>query len=107
MRLTQRVASAAVLAMLGTFFASFAGSAVQAADQSFTGVVTILDRTTGEVVIKQAPAGETVGANTPEAVEKFRLRTVPETLHAGERVTVTYTESNGVKTISNVTENKD
>lgn len=102
MRLTERVASAAVLAVLG----SFVGSAAQA-DQSFTGVVTILDRTTSEVVLKQAPAGETIGANTPGAVEKFRLRTVPESLHAGERVTVTYTESNGVKTISNVTEVKE
>jgi hypothetical protein len=102
MRLTERVACAAVIAVVG----SFAGSAAQA-DQTFTGVVTILDRTTSEVVIKQAPAGETVGANTPGAVEKFRLRTVPESLHAGERVTVTYTESNGVKTISNVTEKKD
>ena len=103
MRLTERVACAAVMAVLG----SVAGSAAQAADQTFTGVVTILDRTTSEVVIKEAPAGETVGANTPGAVEKFRLRTVPESLHAGERVTVTYTESNGVKTISNVTEKKD
>jgi hypothetical protein len=102
MRLTERVACAAVITVMG----SFAGSAAQA-DQTFTGVVTILDRTTSEVVIKQAPAGETVGANTPGAVEKFRLRTVPESLHAGERVTVTYTESNGVKTISNVTEKKD
>jgi hypothetical protein len=49
MRLTERVACAAVIAVLG----SFAGSAAQA-DQTFTGVVTILDRTTSEVVIKQA-----------------------------------------------------
>jgi len=103
MRLTERVACAAVIAAMG----AFAGSAARAADRTFTGVVTILDRTTSEVVIKQAPAGETIGANTPGAVEKFRLRSVPESLHAGERVTVTYTESNGVKTISNVTEKKD
>jgi hypothetical protein len=102
MRLTQRVASAAVMAVIG----SFAGTAAWA-DQSFTGIVTILDRTTSEVVIKQAPSGETVGANTPGVVEKFKLRTVPESLHAGEKVTVTYTESGGVKTIGNVTEQKD
>ena len=99
MRLTPFVASAAMFVALGT--------AASADDKSFSGTVTILDRTTSEVVIKQAPAGETIGANTPGAVEKFRLRSVPESLHAGERVTVTYTESNGVKTISNVTEKKD
>jgi hypothetical protein len=103
MRLTERVACAAVIAVVGTF----AGSAAQAADQSFTGVVTILDRINNEMAIKQAPAGQTTGAATTGEVQKFRMRgAIPESVHAEDKVTVTYTESNGVKTISNVTEVK-
>jgi hypothetical protein len=72
------------------------------ADQSFTGTVTAIDRTSNEVVLKQV-AGETTGANAAGAAQKFTMKgAIPETLHAEDKVTVSYTEANGVKTITAV-----
>jgi hypothetical protein len=72
------------------------------ADQSFTGTISILDRTTNEIVLKPAPAGETTGANAG-GLQSFKMRgAIPDTLHAGDKVTVSYTEAGGVRTISSV-----
>jgi hypothetical protein len=103
MRLTERVASAAVIAVLGSLAAPAAW-----ADQSFTGTVMVLDRINNELAIKQAPAGETTGANAAGVVQKFRMRgAIPETLHAEDKVTVSYTEAGGIKTITAVNPPKE
>jgi hypothetical protein len=99
MKLTTIAASGAVLAVLGS---------AAWADQSFTGTVTVLDRLNNELAIKQAPAGQTTGANAAGEVQKFKMKgAIPETLHAEDKVTVSYTEANGVKTITDVTEPKN
>ena len=99
MRLRQiMLAGATAFAMAGTSTAS--------ADQTFSGLVTVVDRTTGEILVKRDEAG-TVGS-TAAAPEKFKLRDgIPESLHAGEKVTITYTESGGVKTATKVDETKN
>jgi hypothetical protein len=104
MTFTKRVASGAVLAVLG----SVALGSAAWADQSFTGTVTVLDRINNELAIKPAPAGETTGANAAGEVQKFRMRgAIPDTLHAEDRVTVSYTEAGGIKTITAVNPPKE
>jgi hypothetical protein len=99
MKLTTIAASGAMLAMIGS--AAFA-------DQSFTGTVTVLDRLNNELAIKQAPAGQTTGANAGGDVQTFRMKgAIPESVHAEDKVTVSYTEANGVKTITSVVPQKD
>ena len=100
MRLRHMIlASSIVLAMAGT------GPAW--ADQTFSGLVTVVDRTTGEIVVKRDEGG-TVGASGAALTEKFKLRDgIPESLHAGEKVTISYTESGGVKTATKVDEVKN
>jgi hypothetical protein len=94
--------AAAALAVLAS--AVFAGPS--RADPSFTGTVSVLDRTTNEIVLKPVPAGETTGANTGGA-QTFRMKgAIPDTLHAGDKVTVSYREAGGVKTISDLAQPK-
>jgi DNA-binding beta-propeller fold protein YncE len=91
------LAAGAALALLGS--AAFA-------DPSFTGTVSVLDRTTNEIVLKPLPAGETTGAS-PAGAQTFRMKgAIPETLHAGDQVTVSYSEAGGVKTISDLAKPK-
>jgi len=83
------------------------GAAPAWADQTFSGLVTVVDRTTGEIVVKRDDGG-TVGSGAASATEKFKLRDgIPESLHAGEKVTITYTENAGVKTATKVDETKN
>ncbi|QUS39930.1 hypothetical protein RPMA_14630 [Tardiphaga alba] len=83
------------------------GTTAAWADQTFSGMVTIVDRTTNEIVVGQATSG-TVGSTAQPAPERFKLReAVPESLHAGDKVTVTYTESAGIKTATKVSEDKN
>jgi hypothetical protein len=84
------------------------GGAIPAwADQTLSGLVTVVDRTTGEIIVKRDEGG-TVGSNAAAPTEKFKLRDgIPESLHAGEKVTITYTESGGVKTAIKVDETKN
>jgi hypothetical protein len=104
MRISESIAAAVVLATVASIPSA-------RADETFSGLVTVVDRTTSEIIVKQdAPkqnAGDTVGA-AASATARFKLKdAVPETLHAGERVTVTYTESNGQKIATKVSEGKD
>lgn len=83
------------------------GSTPASADQTLTGLVTVVDRTTGEIIVKRDEGG-TVGSNAAAPTEKFKLRDgIPDTLHAGEKVTITYTESGGLKTAIKVDETKN
>ena len=99
MRLRQKILAGSAALML-------VGSCPAWADQTFSGLVTIVDRTTGEIVVKRDDGG-TVGSSAA-ATEKFKLRDgIPESLHAGEKVTISYTESGGVKTATKVDETKN
>jgi Cu/Ag efflux protein CusF len=71
------------------------------AQQAPTAIVTMVDRINGTIVVKQTPSG-TVGANAGGAVEEFKPQdgALLNTLHAGDRVTVTYSDVGGVKKIT-------
>jgi hypothetical protein len=76
------------------------------AEQTLSGLLTVVDRTTGEIVVKRDEGG-TVGANAAAAMERFKMRDgIPEALHAGEKVKITYTETGNVKTAIKVDEVK-
>jgi Cu/Ag efflux protein CusF len=70
------------------------------AQQTLTGTVTTIDRINGTVAVQQTQSG-TVGANTGGAAERFK---VPDgmlsTLHAGDKVTLSVSETGGTKTIT-------
>ena len=70
------------------------------AQQALTGTDTQIDRINRTVAIKQTQSG-TVGANSGGAAEEFKAQDglSLDTLHAGDNVTVSVTETGGVKTI--------
>jgi Cu/Ag efflux protein CusF len=70
------------------------------AEQATEGMITGINRLNGTVAIQQTPGG-TVGANAP-ASEQFKVQdgALLESVHAGDRVTFSVTESGGVKTIT-------
>jgi hemolysin activation/secretion protein len=87
------------------------GSAASA-QQAMTGTVTRIDRIDGTIAIQlqttpaqtSAQSG-TVGANTGGAAEEVKTRVqgnLLNTLHAGDRVKFSLTETDGTRTISNV-----
>jgi Cu/Ag efflux protein CusF len=70
------------------------------AQQARTGTITKVDRINGTVAIQQTQSG-TTGANTGGAEEfKTQQGLSLDTLHAGDQVTFSATETNGVKTIT-------
>jgi Cu/Ag efflux protein CusF len=82
-------------------FMLMAISSVTLAQQTLTGTVTTIDRINGTIAIQQTQSG-TVGANTGGATEQFK---VPDggmlnTLHAGDKVTLSVSEAGGTKTIT-------
>jgi hypothetical protein len=81
-------------------------SSAASAQTPMTGTVTRIDRIDGMIAIQlQKPAQSgTVGANTGPAPE-FKTKVqgnLLNTLHAGDRVKFSLTESEGTKTITNV-----
>ena len=70
------------------------------AQEPLTGRITKLDRINGTVAIQPTQSG-TVGANAGSAAEEFKIRDglSLDTWHAGDRVTFSTTETNGVKRI--------
>jgi Cu/Ag efflux protein CusF len=76
-------------------------SSAALAQQALTGTITKVDRINGTVAIKQTQSG-TVGANTGGAAEEFKAPAglSLETLHAGDKVTYSTTETGGTKTIT-------
>lgn len=92
-----KLTTIAALALLAT------GTSAYAADQTFSGTVTVLDRINNELAVKQMPAGETTGANAASAVKKFKMNgAIPDSVHAEDRVTVSYSEANGMNTITSI-----
>jgi Cu/Ag efflux protein CusF len=78
-------------------------SSLASAQQTLTGTVTTIDRISGTVAIAQTQSG-TVGSSTGGAVEQqFKASDdVLEKIHAGDRVTVSITESGGKKTATKI-----
>ena len=71
------------------------------AQQALTGTVTQVDRINRTVGIKQTQSG-TIGANTGGAAEEFKAKDglSLDTLHAGDKVTFSASETGGIKTIT-------
>jgi Cu/Ag efflux protein CusF len=86
------LAGAAVLAIIGS---------AALAQQALTGTVTKVDRINHTVAIQQTQSG-TVGANTGGAAEEFKAQDglSLDQLHAGDRISFSASESDGIKTIT-------
>jgi Cu/Ag efflux protein CusF len=91
MRLAKMILAGAMLTVI---------SSVALAQQALTGTVTTIDRISGTITIQQTQSG-TVGANTGGATEQYKVQDVSlDTLHAGDKVTFSASESGGKKTIT-------
>jgi hypothetical protein len=90
----------AKIIMAGTAAFTIIGTTALA-QQALTGTITIVDRIHRDVAIRQTQSG-TVGANTSDAAEKFKVQDglSLDDFHAGERVTFSLTEKGGVKSIT-------
>jgi Copper binding periplasmic protein CusF len=73
------------------------------AQQSLNGTITRIDRLNGTIAIRQAQSG-TVGANGGGATEQqFKAPTAMlETVHAGDRIAFSVSETGGNKTITKI-----
>jgi Cu/Ag efflux protein CusF len=78
-------------------------SAVSAAEQSMTGMVTKIDRLNGTIAIVQTQSG-TVGANTGNTPMDFKVPDgqLLESVHAGDRVTFSVNDESGTRTITGI-----
>jgi len=91
MRLAKTVLAGSMLTVI---------SSVALAQQALTGTVTTIDRISGTIAIQQAQSG-TVGANTGGATEQYKVQDgMLNTLHAGDKVTFSVSETGGTKTIT-------
>ena len=94
-----------ILAGCAAFIALVSAASAQT---SMTGTVTRIDRIDGTIAIEliRTPAQSgTVGANTGGAAEEVKTRVqgnLLNTLHAGDRVKFSLTETDGTKTITNL-----
>jgi Copper binding periplasmic protein CusF len=81
--------------------ALLAVSSTALAQQTHSGTITQLNRLNNTVAIRQTQNG-TVGANTGGAAEEFKVGSGVslETLHAGDIVNYSVSESDGTKTIT-------
>jgi Copper binding periplasmic protein CusF len=73
------------------------------AQQSQTGTISVINRLSGTIAIKQTPSG-TVGAGGGGATEQQFNAPVAmlDSVHAGDRVTFTTSEAGGKKTITKI-----
>jgi hypothetical protein len=91
MRLAKMVLAGSMLTVI---------SSVTLAQQALTGTVTTVNRINGTIAIQQTQSG-TVGANTGGATEQFKVQGgLLDTLHAGDKVTFSVSETGGMKTIT-------
>lgn len=76
-------------------------SSAALAQQALNGTITGLNRINGTITIQQTQSG-TVGANAGSAAQEFKVQDglSLDDLHAGNRVTFSVTEKDGVKTIT-------
>lgn len=93
MRLSKMILAGSMLTVI---------SSVTLAQQALTGTVTTVNRISGTITIQQTESG-TVGASTGGATEQFKVQAgMLNTLHAGDRVTYSVSETGGTKTITNL-----
>jgi Copper binding periplasmic protein CusF len=73
------------------------------AQQSLTGTITTIDRLNGTIAIRQAQSG-TVGANGGAATDQQFKAPIGmlDTVHAGDRIAFTVSDSGGKKTITKI-----
>jgi Cu/Ag efflux protein CusF len=78
-------------------------SSLASAQQTLTGTVTTIDRISGTVAIQERQGG-TVGSSAGGAVEQQLKASddLLEKVHAGDKVTVSVTESGGKKTVTKI-----
>ena len=77
-------------------------SSVTLAQQALTGTVTTVNRISGTIIIQQTQSG-TVGASSGGTTEQFKVQAgMLNTLHAGDSVTYSVSETGGTKTITNL-----
>jgi Cu/Ag efflux protein CusF len=71
------------------------------AQQAATGMLTQIDRLNGTMAIQETQSG-TVGASGGGASQQYKVQDAQllDNFHAGDRVTFSTTENNGVKTIT-------
>jgi len=71
------------------------------AQQALTGTVTQINRIQGTISIERTQSG-TVGANSRGADEEFKAQDglALDAVHAGDRVSFSATEADGIKTIT-------
>jgi Cu/Ag efflux protein CusF len=75
-------------------------SSAASAQQALTGTVTKIDRISGTVAIRQTQSG-TVGANSTGTVEEYKAQeSMLNTVHAGDSVTFSATDTGGTRTIT-------
>ncbi len=86
------LASAAAVAIL---------TSAALAQQAMTGMITQIDRLNGTMAVQETQS-VTVGASGGGATQQFKVQDAQllETFHAGDRVTFSTSENNGVKTIT-------
>ena len=86
------LASSSALAIIGS---------TASAQQARTGTITVIDRLNNTVAIKQTQSG-TTGANTGSAAEEFKVQNGAslETVHAGDKVTFSTAEKDGIRIIT-------
>ena len=93
MKLAKMILAGAVLMVI---------SPVALAQQALTGTVTTIDHITGTIAIQQTQSG-TVGANAGGATEQFKIPAgMLETVHAGDKVKFTVSESGPTKAITKI-----
>jgi Cu/Ag efflux protein CusF len=95
----------AKIVLAGSAALTILGSAALA-QQALNGTITGLNRLNGTITIQQTQTG-TVGANTGGAAqegtaEEFKVQEVSslDDLHAGNRISFSVTEKDGIKTIT-------
>jgi Cu/Ag efflux protein CusF len=90
----------AKFALAGTATLMLAGSAALA-QQDQTGQVTTINRLNNTVAIRPIQSG-TVGANAAGAEQQFKVQdgVSLEDLHAGNRITYSFTEKGGTRTLT-------
>jgi Cu/Ag efflux protein CusF len=90
----------AKIILAGTAALTIIGSAALA-QEALTGTVSQVDRINRTVAIQRMQSG-TIGANTGAAAEEFKAQDglSLDTLHAGDKVTFSVTETGGIKTIT-------
>lgn len=97
--------------ILVTVAAIALGGPAWAEEQAATGTITGINRLTGKVAITTTQSG-TVGSNAPQAAptppEEFKVKdgALLDAVHAGDPVTYSVTEIDGVKTITKLDRQK-